>query len=207
MKLGVSPAASTPTGVFSQWFEALFSHAGTLAFEVCHQIQQLLPPWPAAALPILLHSPPPHWVHQPPPCFESSPPSCPSPPLLPVWVSFCFISMVVRLLYSLIFCQFWLFFVFKLLLSFFWLCEEAQCVYLCLHFGWKYLHECSYQYQYQSSWVMSRALQALILSLPGAWVPPLYFSALQLAAAAASSGPAPRVTSSVGRDSVQDDCV
>ena len=29
--------------------------------------------------------------------------------------------------------QFWLFFVFKLLLSFFWLCEEAQCVYLCLH--------------------------------------------------------------------------
>ena len=34
------------------------------------------------------------------------------------------------------FCPFWLFFVFKLL-SFFWLCEEAQCVYLCLHLGWK----------------------------------------------------------------------
>ena len=28
-------------------------------------------------------------------------------------------------------------FVFKLLLSFFWLCEEAQCVYLRLHLGWK----------------------------------------------------------------------
>ena len=28
-------------------------------------------------------------------------------------------------------------FVFKLLLSFFWLCKEAQCVYLCLHLGWK----------------------------------------------------------------------
>ena len=27
------------------------------------------------------------------------------------------------------------FIVFKLLLSFFWLCEEAQCVYLCLHLG------------------------------------------------------------------------
>ena len=48
---------------------------------------------------------------------------------------FFFISLVVRLPYSSIFCQFWLFFVFKLLLSFFWLCEEAQCVYLCLHLG------------------------------------------------------------------------
>ena len=28
-------------------------------------------------------------------------------------------------------------FVFKLLLSFFWLCKEAQCVYLHLHLGWK----------------------------------------------------------------------
>ena len=48
-----------------------------------------------------------------------------------------FISLVVRLPYSLIFCQFWLFFVFKLLLSFVWLCEEAQCVYLCLPLGQK----------------------------------------------------------------------
>ena len=48
-----------------------------------------------------------------------------------------FNSLVVGLPYSLIFCQFWLFFVFKLLLSFFWLCEEAQCVYLCLHLGRK----------------------------------------------------------------------
>ena len=50
---------------------------------------------------------------------------------------FFFISLVVGFPYSLIFCQFWLFFVFKLLLSFFWLCKEAQCVYLCLHLGWK----------------------------------------------------------------------
>ena len=48
---------------------------------------------------------------------------------------FFFISLVVGLPYSRIFCQFWSFFVFKLLLSFFWLCEEAQCVYLCLHLG------------------------------------------------------------------------
>ena len=28
----------------------------------------------------------------------------------------------------------------NLLLSFFWLCEEAQCVYLCLHLGWAKFH-------------------------------------------------------------------
>ena len=50
---------------------------------------------------------------------------------------FFFTSLVVGLPYSLIFCQFWLFLVFKLLLSFFWLCKEAQCVYLCLHLGRK----------------------------------------------------------------------
>ena len=49
---------------------------------------------------------------------------------------FFFNFSVVGLSYSLIFCQFWLFFVFKLL-SFFWLCKEAQYVYLCLHLGWK----------------------------------------------------------------------
>ena len=47
---------------------------------------------------------------------------------------FFFNSLVVGLPYSSIFCQFWLFFVFKLL-SFFWLCKKAQCVYLCLHLG------------------------------------------------------------------------
>ena len=46
---------------------------------------------------------------------------------------FFFISLVVGLPYSLIFCQFWLLFVFKLLS--FWLCEEVQCVYLHLHLG------------------------------------------------------------------------
>ena len=50
---------------------------------------------------------------------------------------FFFISLVVGLPYSSIFCQFWLFFVFKLLLSFFCLCEEAQYIYLCLHLGQK----------------------------------------------------------------------
>ena len=50
---------------------------------------------------------------------------------------FFFNYLVAGLPHSSTFCQFWLFFVFKLLLSFFWLCEEAQCVYLRLHLGWK----------------------------------------------------------------------
>ena len=50
---------------------------------------------------------------------------------------FFFISFVLGLPYSSIFCQFWLFFVCKLLLSSFWLCEEAQDVYLHLHLGRK----------------------------------------------------------------------
>ena len=50
---------------------------------------------------------------------------------------FFFISLIVGLPYSSILCQFWLFFVLKLL-SFFWLCKETQCVYLCLHLGRKF---------------------------------------------------------------------
>ena len=88
VRLGVSPAAtSTPTGVFIQWFEALFPHAGTLGCTVCHLVHQLLPCRPAAALPTLLHNLPPYWVLQPLPCWESSLPGCPSPPLLPVWMN------------------------------------------------------------------------------------------------------------------------
>ena len=92
----------------------------------------------AAALFAPLHNPPPHWVRQPQPCCESSPPRLPVSVFAPptgVGECFFFISLVVGLPCSSIFCQFWLFFVFKLLLSFFWLCEEAQCVYLHLHLG------------------------------------------------------------------------
>ena len=69
---------------------------------------------------------------------ESSPPWLPvSAPPIGLGECFFFISLVVRLPYSSIFCQFWLFFVFKLLLLFFWLCEEAQCIYLWPHLGQK----------------------------------------------------------------------
>ena len=149
MRLGVSPAAtSTPTGVFNGWFEALFPHTGALGCVVCFApppfllvylctnvgLEGLL----AAVCPAVFHSPPPPWVRQPPPCCESSPPWLPvSAPPTGLDECFFFISLVVGLPYSSIFCQFWLFFVLKLLLSFFWLCEEAQCVCPCLHLGQK----------------------------------------------------------------------
>ena len=155
VSLGVSPtAASTPTGVFNQRFEALFPDTGTLGCVVCFappavppglsthdcgtagsgshyhvgsdsyslacpipQTSTLLGP-PAAALP---------WVF-----------SAPAARLRPSYGSrwlFLLYVLGCRTSYSLIFCQFWSFFVFKL--SFFWLCEDIQCVYLCLHLSRK----------------------------------------------------------------------
>ena len=88
VRLGVSPAAtSNPIGVFNQKFEVLFPLTGTLGCGVCHPVHQLLPRQLAAALPTLLHNPPPLWVHEPLTCSESSLPSCPSPPLLLVWMN------------------------------------------------------------------------------------------------------------------------
>ena len=123
-----SPAAvSTPTGVFNQRFEALFFHAGVLGCVVCLTSLPFLPVYlcanvgpqglPAttlwgllpAAWPAPFHNPPPHWVRQPPPCCESSPPRLPiSAPPTGLDECFFFISLVVGLPYSLIFCQFWL---------------------------------------------------------------------------------------------------
>ena len=116
VRLGVSPVASTPTGVFSQMFWGLFPYTGTLGYVVwlassyfswfiCtqmwdHPLHQLppCPPWSSS------------W------CFALSPvhPGCPSPPHPPgVDECFFFISLLVRFPYSLIFWKFWLFFVFK----------------------------------------------------------------------------------------------
>ena len=140
VSLGVSPtAASTPTGVFNQWFEALFPCAGTLGCTVC-----LPGPWSTSCcLSGQLQLSPPccticHLTGSIS-CHLATCPFCPAAHLCPLTCldeCFFFISLVVRLPYSSIFCQFWLFFVFKLLLSFLWLCE-AHCVYLGLHLGQK----------------------------------------------------------------------
>ena len=137
--LGVSPAAaSPPTSVFNQLCEALFPCTGTLGYTVCLAPQLFLLVYPHSnvgppALPAIPSLGPPATT-LPRVLFTWLPISAP-----PTSLDECFFfnSLVVGLPYNLIFCQFWLVFVFKMLLPFFWLCEEAQCVYLCLHVGQK----------------------------------------------------------------------
>ena len=130
MRLGVSPAASpTPTVVFNQRFEALFHHDVALGCAVCFAPPPFVPVYlcanvgPQGLLVVRLPAQlVPHsaslWV--PPWQLESSPPWLPiSAPPTGLDECFFFISLVVGLPYSLIFCHLWLFFLFKLLLSFF----------------------------------------------------------------------------------------
>ena len=58
-----------PTGVFNQRFEALCPPHWNSG------LGGLSPSPPAAALPAMLHNPPPHWFCQPLPCQESSLPA------------------------------------------------------------------------------------------------------------------------------------
>ena len=64
--------------------------------------------------------------------------SCPFPPLLPVWMNvssltpWYWTSIQFNLLVFLV-----MFLFLSLLLSFFWLCKKAKCVYLHLHRGWE----------------------------------------------------------------------
>ena len=133
MRLGVSPTAtSTPTGVFSQSFEALFPCTGTLGCTV-YLVPQLF-------LPVYLYSSvgPPHWVCQPQPFCKSSSPSCLSLPLLPVWMNVFSLTPWLWDFHTVRFsvssgCFLFL----NLLLTFFWLCEGAQCVYLRPNLGQK----------------------------------------------------------------------
>ena len=101
----------------------------------------------ASIFPILFLTPPclfstyHLWVHLLPLCLVRQL-LCTSPFHPPVFAPptsldecFFFNSLVVGLLYSSIFWQFWLFFVFKFVVFFFWLYDEAQCVRLRLHLG------------------------------------------------------------------------
>ena len=117
--------------VFSQRFEASFPDTRTMGCAVCLTLQLFFQVYLHTN--VGLHSPPATallWV-----LFAHLPISA-----LPTVLDECFFfnCLVVRLPYSSIFCQFWLFLVFKLFLSFFWLYKEAQCIYLCLHLGRKF---------------------------------------------------------------------
>ena len=142
---GSSPAAaSTPTGVFNQRFEALFPRAGALGCAVCFAPPLFLLVYvcsnvgsSASGRTACRVHPTNHHISgsgRVPPCLESCPPLLPvSAPPTSLDECFFFIYLVVGLPCGSIFCQFWLFFVLKL--SFFWLWEEVQCVYLRVHLG------------------------------------------------------------------------
>ena len=111
VRLGVSPAAvSTPTGVFSQWFE-------TISVYWNFGLQGLSPCLPAAASPASCS-----FAHPTPQSPASlGPPAAALPRVLsaqlpvsapPTGLDECFffISLVVRLPYSTIFCQLWFLF-------------------------------------------------------------------------------------------------
>ena len=137
VRLGVSSAAApTPTGVFNQRFEVLLP---CLKLWVIQSV--LLPSCSSQFICTWMwdhpvHNPPPHQVLQLPPCCSSSLPSCPSLPLPPVWMNVSSLTLWLSDFHRV-----WFSvssgFLFLNLLSFFWLCEEAQCVYLCLHLGQK----------------------------------------------------------------------
>ena len=114
VRLGVSPTATTPQVFVVRGFEALFPCTVALGCAICLA--------PQLFLPVHLHAN----VGLP------GPPATTLPRVLSAWLPisvpptgldefFFFNSLVVGLPYSSIFWQFWLFFVFNVLLSFFWL--------------------------------------------------------------------------------------
>ena len=136
VRLGVSPAAApTPTGVFTQRFEALFPHAGSVGCSVCFAPPPIVPVYlwanvgPQGLLVVRL---PALFVpHSTSLCLGPARAtrvlSAPAAHLCPSYRSgwmFLFYLLGVRLPCCLIFCQSWL-------------CEEAQCLYLHLHLGSK----------------------------------------------------------------------
>ena len=109
VRLGVSlAAASSPKGVFNQRFEALFPHAGALGCSVCLTPQLFLAVYlhmnVGPATPQSANSPGPAGL---PRVLSTRLPVCAPPTGLDECVFFSF--LVVRLPYSSIFCQFWVF--------------------------------------------------------------------------------------------------
>ena len=133
VRLGVSPAAIPPHKFFQSQVLRLYFPA--------------LEPWVAQSISLPSCSSQfictQMWdcpVLQLPPCRESSLPGCQSPSLLPIWMNVSSLTPLLSDFHTVQFSiSFGCFLFLNLLLSFFWLCKEAQCVYLRLHLGWKFL--------------------------------------------------------------------
>ena len=162
VRLGVSPTASTPPGFFSQRFWGFMSLCWNSGLRGLSR-SPVVPPGLSA------HKCGASWATCSTSYYltyltcESSPPRCPSLPLLPVWMN---VSSLTPWLSN--FHKVWFpgssgcFLFVNLLLSFFWLCEEAQCVYLCLHLGQKSIpHEGSIPPSHGSDWSPPNVLSYL----------------------------------------------
>ena len=137
VRLGVSPTTTTPTGFYRQ---VLRPHFPALEPWVAWSV--LLP---SCSFWFIAHKCGTTWstshypacpVLQPPPCYMSSPPQLPIP-TPPTGLDECFLfnSLVVGLPYSLIFWQFWLFFVFKFVVALLLVVKVGKVYLPMLHVG------------------------------------------------------------------------
>ena len=137
VRLAVSPATLTPTGFFSQRFWGFISpHWNPVLRSL--SCSPVVPPSLSSCKCGTAHSTS-HCLSWSASCrLAVSPlhPSCPSPPLLLVWMNVCSLPPWLSDFHT-VWCSGssgWHLFL-NLLLSFFWLCEEAKCIHLCLHLG------------------------------------------------------------------------
>ena len=127
--MSFSPA-TTPTGFHGQRFWGFISLHWSPGLH-CLSCSPVVPPSLSAHECEISHPPDAILMHILPNVAAISAP--------PTDVDECFFfnSLVVGLLYHLIFWKFWLFLFLNQLLSFFWLCKETKYIYLLIHLGQK----------------------------------------------------------------------
>ena len=132
LRLGVSPAATILSGFYSQMFWSFISPLWNPGL-CCLSHSSIVPP----GLSVCKYGTTQYDSH----CLYGPRSSRSWLPVFapPTSLNECFFfnSFVVRLPYSSIFWQRSYFLFLNLLFSFFWLCEEAKYIYLCLHLGQK----------------------------------------------------------------------
>ena len=135
VRLGVSPAATTPTGFYCQRFCGFISPHWNPGLQ-SQSRSPVVPPGLSACKCGTGHQPPPCPIFQPLSRQEIAPPWLPiSTPPTHLDECFFFNSLVVGLPYSLIFWQFWLFFAFKFSVVLFLVVQGGK-VYLPMPASW-----------------------------------------------------------------------
>ena len=131
LSLGVSPATASPTGFFSQRFWGFISPCWNPELHGL-SCSPVVPPG------LSVHKCGSTWSSSHHLAMHPLCPSCLSLPLLPVWMNVSSLTPWLSDFHADQFAGSSRNFLFlNLLLSFFWLCKEAKCIYLHLHFGQK----------------------------------------------------------------------